>query len=190
MRPDATELVGRLFTRAEMLDSRDAWRAAGFEVVDREGSREIMVASHPLATGVMFKRFTNKVDARDQLENYRLRADGAAALRRLIVEYRLQRVTVPEKQIVPLSWGRSAHVLVVERLPVLSRRQTREAYPKIDDQTLRDLCVVVHQFRGLDSGARNMLITTDGRVAFVDTERWKDRKDRSESSYFGHVRKY
>ena len=179
--------LGALFPEPSMFDSRDHWRQAGFDVIDREGSREIMVASHWTAPAYMFKKFTNKVRSKDQLKNYRLRVDGAAAIRKLIAKHDLRRVVVPQKWIVELADFSSPHLLIVEKLDLLSRHDTRAAYKDVDEATLRDLCVVVHAFRGLDSGARNLPITRDGRIAFVDTERWKDDTDRASLK---HVRTY
>ncbi|HSX22287.1 MAG TPA: hypothetical protein VLE97_05880 [Gaiellaceae bacterium] len=179
--------LARLFPEAKMFDSRRSWRKRGFEIVNDDDEREIMVAAHPGAPGLLFKKFTNKVKASDQLANYRLRAEGAAELRKFIAAERLKRVIVPQKWVRELPAVRKTHVLVVERVDVLTRRETRKAYPNLDGATLRELCVVVREFRGLDSGARNMLLTRSGQIAFVDTERWKRETDRA---YLRHVEDY
>lgn len=172
--PDAIDLAS-LFLERSIFDSRESWRRAGFDVVDRDNAEEIMVAGHPAAPGFLFKKFTNRISSKQQLRNYQERVDGAAALRRLVAAEELRRVAVPRKWLREVLGG---HLLLVEHLDVLSQRETKEAYGRIDEETLHDLCVVVHAFRGLDSGARNMLITRDGKVAFVDTERWDHDRDR------------
>lgn len=169
-----------------VFDSRERWRAAGFDVIAREGDEEIMVAAHWSVPGYLFKKFTNKISAKDQLRNYKLRVEGSVELRKFIANRNLQRIAVPQKWVRDLPGG-GGQLLLVERLDVLSRRETRAAYNLVDHATLGELCTVVHAFRGLDSGARNMLLMRDGRIAFVDTERWQDD---SKKSYFKRIRDY
>jgi hypothetical protein len=185
---DPTKLdLGKLFPDAKMFASRQAWRERGFDVVDRDGDEEIMVAWHASAPGLLFKKFTNKVKAANQLANYQLRAEGAAELRKLVAAQKLERVVVPQKWVRELPAVPGTYILIAERVDVLTRRETKKAYPRINAQTLRDLCVVVRAFRGLDSGARNMLLTRDGKIAFIDTERWNQERKRE---YLKHVEDY
>ena len=172
--PDMIDFAS-LFPEESIFDSRESWQRAGFDVVDRDDAEEIMVAGHAAAPDFLFKKFTNRISSRQQLRNYQGRIDGAAALHQLVAAEKLRRVAVPRKWLRAVPGG---HLLVVDRIDVLSRSETKDAYGRIDEETLRDLCVVVHAFRGLDSGARNMLITRDGKVAFVDTERWDHDRDR------------
>lgn len=188
MPTDPTKLdLGKLFPDAKMFASRQAWRERGFDVVDRDGDEEIMVAWHASAPGLLFKKFTNKVKAANQLTNYQLRAEGAAELRKLVAAQKLERVVVPQKWVRELPAVPGTYILIAERVDVLTRRETKKAYPRINAQTLRDLCVVVRAFRGLDSGARNMLLTRDGKIAFIDTERWNQERKRE---YLKHVEDY
>ena len=166
-----------------MFDSADAWdSASGFKVL-RSSDNKICVASHKTVDGFLFKKYVNsgKRDApSDQLENYLARITGAQRLRTLIADQNLRHVVVPRKWLRELPFGsrkRPAHVLVVERLDLMDSTETVREYGRIDESTLRDLCIALHAFRGLDSTAKNVPFTSDGKIAFVDTEHWERHKD-------------
>jgi hypothetical protein len=175
-----------LFPDASMFASRETWRAAGFDVIDRDANKRIMVAAHAAAPSCLFKKFPNEISAEDQLESYQIRVDGADALRDFISEHRLSGVVVPDKQIVDLGGTRGA-LVIVDRLDLMTDEDARKAYGLIDDQTFTDLCVVLYTFRGLDSGVRNLSLTKSGQIGFIDTERSDDERDRP---YFKHIRRY
>ena len=106
-------------------------------------------------------------------------------MRALIADHGLRGVVAPEKWIreLPASFGsrgHAAHVLIVEELSLLDQDATKLAYERISKETLRDLCVVLHAFKGLDSIAKNLPFTTDDRIAFIDTEHWKRHRKRTE----------
>lgn len=175
----ATVDLGSLFRDPKMFDSLSDWKRTGFNVIERDEDEIVMIAAHPSLPGYLFKKFRNKISAKRQLENYRLRAEGAAAVRKLVTDKQLQHIVVPQKWVRELPSIPGAHILLVEHIDVRTRSETKKAYPKIGEAVLRDLCVIVHAFRGLDSGARNMLLTKDGKIAFIDTERWKRERERS-----------
>jgi hypothetical protein len=174
-----------LFRDRRMFESRKHWAKAGFEVIDRDDDEKIMVASHPAEPAVMFKRFVNDVSEKRQRKNFETRVAGIGALRQLVKAQKLTRIALPEKRIIDLPIG--GQLLVVDRLALMPERQLKDAYATIDETTLHDLCVVLHRFRGLDSGPRNVPLTTDGRIAFIDTERWDQNRDRP---YLKRLRKY
>ena len=178
--PTALDLGG-LFRDPEMFDSARAWRKAGF-VVDGEGlESDVMVASHPSAPGYLFKKYSKKVSLKDQLKNYRQRVAGAQKLRAFVAAQQLTRIVVPGKYLheLPPAFARKgvpAFVLIVERLPILDSGTSKRMYREMDDDVLRQLCTVLLEFRGLDSGVRNAPFTTAGQIAFVDTERWDQKR--------------
>lgn len=169
--PTLLDLKG-LFPDPDILDSNSRWRKAGFAVEGEGGESDIMVASHPSAHGYLFKKYSKKVSPKDQLKNYRRRIKGAEKIKALVTIQHLTKIVVPGKHLHELS--ASSYVLVVERLTLLSTSRSKEMYGRIDNETLRQLCVVLRAFRGLDSGARNVPFTEGGQIAFVDTERWND----------------
>jgi hypothetical protein len=180
-----------LFREANMFNSRQAWGAAGFRVFDRANNGKIMVAQHPSVQGLLFKKYSSDMSQKDQLKNFERRIKGANRLRSFIDKQRLRHVVVPRKWLLELpralSRKESSHVLVVEQLDLLSDEQTKASYYRIDPDTLKELCVVLFHFRGMDSNAKNIPFVADGRIAFIDTEHW-DRD--SSKSYLHHVGEY
>lgn len=170
-----------LFHDERMFDSRRAWTAAGFDVVARSSSGKIMVARHPSVQGLLFKKYASDVPEADQTENYRRRLEGSKQLRAFADARRLRRVVIPRKWILKLPSlslrSETSRVLVVEQLDLLTEDQTKGAYRRIDPAVLRELCVVLFHFRGMDSIAKNLPFVADGRIGLVDTEHW-DRSTR------------
>ncbi len=191
--PESFDLE-RLFDHGpKMFDSRDRWRRAGFEVLDRSSDNRIMVASHASVPGFLFKKYCNDVSFADQEENYARRIEGVVELKALIDEHVLQYVVVPNKWLyqLPDAFGSpegAGYVLIVEQLELLDDEGSKRAYRRFSDAALRELCVVLHRFRGLDSTVKNMPLTEDGCVAFIDTEHW-DRQ-REDKPYLRYVHEY
>jgi hypothetical protein len=185
------DLIKKLFVDPDMFDSADAWSEAGFKIV-RSSENKICVASHKLAEGYLFKKYVNsgKRDSlKDQLDNYETRIEGARKLRDLIDEQHLRHVVVPRKWLreLPSNFGsrkQPAHILVVERLDLLDADASEREYGRIDADALRELCIVLHAFRGLDSTAKNVPFTTDGKIAFIDTEHWDRHSGKSKQRKF------
>jgi hypothetical protein len=180
-----------LFRDPDMFDYPGSWRRAGFEV-DGEGTpSSIMVASHPSMKGWLFKRYSSAVSLKEQRDNYRCRVKGAERLREFITAQRLTRLVVPQKHLheLPPKFSRkdvSSYVLVVEQLTLLKPSTSKEQYRALDKDGLRQLCAVLRVFEGLDSGVRNIPFTAGGQIAFIDTERWDERKE----TPLRHVSKY
>lgn len=167
----------------EMFESRDRWRAAGFDILDR--SSELMVASHRSFEGFLFKKYANGTKLSDQLDNYERRIEGSVALRKFVEERGLCRIVVPRKWLLELP-----SVLVVERLMILGSDESKRAYSQIDEKVLEELCVVLAKFRSFDSTVRNVPLTFDGRAAFIDTEHWDWHKRSKRKPFFVHIYRY
>jgi hypothetical protein len=170
--------LAALFVDPGMFNSRAAWSAAGFVVVDPGKVTECMAASHPSAPGHLFKKYANDVPQKKQNENYEARIEGAAKLARFIAKKHLHHVVVPGKSLreLPRAFGKSSHLLVVERLDVLGPDESVRRYRDIAEPVLRELLTVIAKFEGLDSNAKNIPFLRDGRIAFVDLENWERRK--------------
>lgn len=179
----ATSDLSPLFRDPRMFDSRSAFRRAGFDVFDPAKDTEIMVAAHPAAPGFLFKKYIPGTEKRER-ENYASRVAGADKLRELIAARDLHRIVVPRKWIRDLPIG--GQILIVDRLPILSSERSIRAFRDIDDTSLRELCVVLYEIRGLDSNAKNIAITDDGKIAFVDTENWR----RDKEGYLRRIKEY
>lgn len=186
--PASLDLRG-LFRDRDMFDSRSSWAAAGFSIFNRSSNGKIMVASHPSVRGLLFKKYTADVSSRMQRENYECRLKGSRRLRDFITARGLTRVVVPRKWILelPRELSRRGTILAVEQLDLLGNEQTVTAYRYIDVELLRQLCTVLHAFRGMDSSAKNLPFLADGRISLVDTEHW-DRG--SSKDYLHQVREH
>jgi hypothetical protein len=185
--------LGKLFRDRGMFDTADDWHDAGFKIL-RESENKICVASHSSANGYLFKKYVNagkREDPDDQLKNYKTRVDGARRVRALISDRGLRNAVAPSKWIRELPSRFGSHILIVERLDLLDDDESKRAYHRIDEGTLRDLCTVLYAFRGLDSTPKNVPITRDGKVAFIDTEHW-DRHSGSKKQrpFLKYIREY
>jgi hypothetical protein len=173
--------LGRLFTDPDMFDSRRAWRRAGFDVLDPAKDIECMVAAHPSAPGYLFKKYTDDISQKKQSQNYAARIEGAERLAKFVHREGLQHVVVPRKHLheLPKGFGKSACVLVVERLDVVGSAESERRYRDVADGVLRDLLRVLVAIPGIDSNSKNVQFTQSGKIAFVDLENWR-RRDRRE----------
>jgi hypothetical protein len=170
-----------LFREPSMFDSCRNWQKAGFEVVGEGEESNIMVASHPSAPGYLFKKYSKKVSLKDQRKNYQRRIEGAQKLSAFIAEHQLTRIVAPQKYLheLPSAFSRkdvSSYVLVVERMDLLKSSASKQQFRQLDNEGLRQLCLVLAKFQGLDSGVRNVPFTENGQIAFIDTERWSSTK--------------
>jgi hypothetical protein len=192
--------LGTLFRNPYMFESADDWADEGFEIL-RASDNKITVASHPSVPGYLFKKYVSsgKREALDdQLDNYQTRLEGARRLRRFIDDEKLRHVTVPRKWLrtLPEEHGtrrEPSHILIVERLGLLDVDASEQAYRRIDERVLHDLCVVLYAFRGLDSTVQNLPHATDGKIAFIDTEHWNRHGDREKSRqrpWFKHLNEH
>lgn len=155
-----------LFRDPSVLESHGGFAAAGFKAVARKG--DILVGGHPSVDGYLFKRYLG-MNVKKQLANYLNRIEGAKQLSACVNKFQLRNVVVPKKWIYKVPEG---YVLVVEWIDLMEKDRVKAHYGKISDDVLRDLCVILFHFRGLDAGVRNIPLTKDGRVAFIDTEHW------------------
>jgi hypothetical protein len=130
--------LAKLFRDPDMFESRDDWRDAGFDVLERSSDGKIMVASHPSVRGLLFKKYTNDISLKEQQANYACRIEGARKLQEFIDARHLQHVVVPQKWLLELSsdFGskkRSSHVLIVEHLDLMDEGESIQAYRDIDE---------------------------------------------------------
>jgi len=164
------------FVDPDMFRSRKTWRRAGFDVLDPAKDTECMVASHPSAPSYLFKKYPDAFRSqREQRENFAARIEGSVRLGHFINKHGLRHVVAPTKHlhVLPRSFGRDAQVLVVERLDIVGVDKTEDRFHDIAEPVLRELIVVLTEFRGLDSNSKNVQFTCDGKIAFVDLENWR-----------------
>ena len=170
-------LVGELFTDPKMFGSFDRFESAGFSLVEH-APHKIMTGSHKRAKGYFFKKYNNDKPGKKQLRNYMHRVEGSRLIRTFIAEHGFSRVVAPRKWLyeLPASFP-ERYLLVVEKADLVSRSDTESAYGRIGKEQMHELANILYHFRGLNSTAANLPYTEDGRIAFIDTERWHHDKD-------------
>ena len=166
-----------LFTDPKMFASFDRFRAAGFNLVEHSENK-IMSGSHKRLRGFLVKKYNNDKPGKKQLRNYLHRVEGARLLRTFITEHNFRRVVAPLKFLYELpSTFPERYLVIAEKLDLVSRKDTERAYDSIDREQTRELATMLYYFRGLNSTAANLPFTEDGKIAFIDTERWHHGKD-------------
>jgi len=160
-----------------MFESFDSFEDAGFDLVEHSPNK-VLSGSTKAMPGYMFKKYDDDKPGKKQLRNYLRRIEGARLLRQFIADRGYSRVVTPKKWLYELPSTFPARYLVIaEKLDLISRDATERAYDKIDKTQLAELATVLYYFRGLNSTAANLPYTEDGRIAFIDTERWHHDKD-------------
>lgn len=166
-----------LFTDEKMFDSYDRFADAGFDLVDHN-PRKIMSGSHKRAPGYLFKKYNNDRSGEEQLRNYMLRIEGARRLRSFITDQRFTATIAPRKWLYELpSDFPERYLVIAEKLDLASKAATKSSYESMGEGQVRELATILYYFRGLSSTASNLPFTKDGKIAFVDTERWDHDKD-------------
>ncbi|MFI0434182.1 MAG: hypothetical protein ACH350_00455 [Parachlamydiaceae bacterium] len=180
--------LNHLFKHPDMFESPEHLRENGFQVIERL-DRRLMVASHPKLKNYLIKKFQNEVPCKRQLRNYLSRINGARRLRQFIASHQLKHIVTPKKWLYRLSdlfpdpkKGKRTYVLIVEKIEMCTEEQDlneeiARRYYHIDFDVLKELCLVVYHFRGLDSALRNMPFTRQNKIAFIDTECWNCERE-------------
>jgi hypothetical protein len=170
-------VLAELFTDPDMFDSFDRFGAAGFQLIEH-AENKIMAGSHDRLGGYLVKKYNNDRSSKKQLQNYMHRIEGARLLRSFIAENSFQRVVVPQKFLYELSPSFPAPYLVIaDRFDLVSKKDSERAFRELDEEQGRELAMILFYFRGLNSTAANLPFTEDGKIAFIDTERWHHDKD-------------
>lgn len=182
------EQLKDLFIDSRMFKSPDHLSQEGFQVNPRM-HLGLMVAGHPSLSNYLFKKFKSSVSQKNQLKNFLRRVNGARALRSFIESNNLQHIIVPQKWIYRLpaqfsdsKSGEAAYILIVEKIDICSggkdpKGEVARRYYTIDKEILREICVVLYHFRGLDSVLHNVPFTYQNKIAFIDTEKWEESRD-------------
>lgn len=171
------EQLPRLFFNKKMFDSVDRFEDAGFKIIPH-APHKMMVGSHKEAPRYLFKKYNNDHDGSEQLLNYMRRIEGARMLRSFIEQRRFTTVVAPRKWLYELpSAFPERYLVVIEKMDLLSKDATDRSYKRIGKEQMRELAVILYYFRGLNSTTANLPFTEDGKIAFIDTERWANNKD-------------
>lgn len=169
--------LAKLFTDPKMFRSPENLTQAGFTV--KLGHRKLMVGFHPSIPKYLIKKFSDGRSQEKQISNYVKRIKGANLLRKVIKEHHFKRLKVPHKWLYQLpdifSKNEPTYVLIVENMNIYDDWQNpegeaRKHYYNMDQETLTELCTILHEVGGCDAMPRNQPFTRSGKIAFVDTE--------------------
>lgn len=176
-----------LFSDPEMFEDPQNLLRNGFWVFPRV-HRQFMVIAHPSINNYLFKKFQNSIDSQDQLKNYITRVKGARTLAKFIATKKLRHVVVPQKWLYALpkrfndkNTNETTYILIVEKLDICGgwthpQGELAQRYLNISKDVLKELCLVLYNFRGLDSMIHNMPFTYQNQIAFIDTEKWQIKR--------------
>jgi hypothetical protein len=166
-----------LFTNKRMFSSFSKFESAGFRLVTH-AEHKIMLGGHKATPGYLFKKYNDDKPGKKQILNYMRRIQGARLLREFITARGFSRVVAPRKWLYDLGSGfPERYLVVVDKLKLRSDEETQRAYHRISKEQLRELATILFYFRGLNSWTKNLPFTDDGKIAFIDTERWPNNKD-------------
>ncbi len=177
-----------LFTDKKMFSSTKNFKKAGFETMKRDSRNSLMVAKHPSIGNYLFKKHKDYISHHEQLVNYLTRISGARALSDFIGSKNLQHILTPKKwlYLLPKEFSdpitnEKSYILIVEDMDIYSggkdpKGDVARKYYNIDLNILKELCVVLIHFRGLDSRLHNVPLTRSGKIAFIDTECWEEEE--------------
>ncbi len=180
--------LNKLFNNPKLFQSPQQMKQAGFEIINNL-HRGLMVASHPSIKNYLIKKFQDHIPQDKQLNNYLKRINGARALNHFIKANHLQHIVVPQKWLYRLpkrfsdsKTGKNSYVLIVEQLDICEggkdpNGDLAKRYYNMDLSILKELCITVYYFRGLDSMLHNMPFTHQNQIAFIDTERWDWKRE-------------
>lgn len=176
-----------LFQNKKLFKSPKYLQKKGFKVMKRV-HRDLMVISHSSIPDYLFKKFQDHIPLAVQLDNYLKRIQGANALREFIATQQLQHIVVPQKWLYELPeqfsdplTGEKNFILIVEKMNICpggkdSKGEVARRYRSIDKEILREICIVLNTFRGLDSMIHNLPFTYQNKIAFIDTEKWSEKR--------------
>lgn len=172
-----------LFKQPKMFVSNHYLKKAGFETLNRD-VKPLMVARHPNLNGYIIKKFKNSVSLEKQKNLFLKRIQGARMMQKFIKINQLQHIVVPRKWLYELpkqfSHGNiKSYLLIAEDMDICSGENARDGeiaskYYNLDYDVLKELCLFVYYFRGMDSSLRNMPFTNQNKIAFIDIEHWDD----------------
>lgn len=166
-----------LFTDPKMFRSFGRFSKAGFSLV-QHAPNKMMTGRHKRVKGYLFKKYNDDRRADDQLLNYMRRVEGARLIRRFIAERGFRLVTAPRKWLYELpATFQSRYLVVAEKVDLISKLDTFRLYARIREEQMHELATMLYYFRGLNSTASNLPYTDDGKIAFIDLERWYSNKD-------------
>lgn len=174
--------LDHIFSKKGVLASIESMKAAGFEILLYRQGRGLIVASHPLLKNFLIKTY---LDTATHVEWTRWvrRAKGRELMQQFLDENPVynQYFKVPLKWIYQIPAKRRGaatgisvpreYILLVENMYLVDKKTNEEMYKKnITYKALDGLYLIIDQTGFSDGHIANLPFSSDGRIAFIDTE--------------------
>lgn len=171
------EALDTLFLHSRAVQSPEAFIQSGFIPLIPIHSNKIVVATHPLIPGMIFKTYldcypVNKSGTADWLWLSR-RCILANKIRKSIEKNKYTYFTVPKKWLYPIPGQGNERVhalLVAEKMNLVSHLENKEAWLNLPQEALRQLLDIMLTEGGQSYRPDNIWKTEEGKFAFIDTE--------------------
>lgn len=174
------EPLKKLFTERSIFDDRTPMRNAGFTFFGHY-ARKLMVCTHPLLSNYVIKKFINIIPLENQLDGYMKRLKGRVEILKYIEKMQFKHIVIPQKYLfeLPANFSdpithKKSYLLIAEKMNLCSTKETKEGYHQISKEALKELCLLLLKFRGLDSSLENLPITKEGKIALIDLDKWEE----------------
>lgn len=183
--------LDKLFTDPNIFDHPAYLIAAGFKFFNHY-AENLMVCTHPLLNDYVIKKFTNSVKPSTQLKRYLRRIKAAQTTARFIKTNQIENLIIPKKYLYRLpenfsKQNKPTYLLIADKIDLCNKKETQNRYYQIEEQVLAELCLFVSKFRGLDSSIGNLPFTKSNKIAFIDLDKWEDRRSDEFLSQVKHV---
>ncbi|MFA6915989.1 MAG: hypothetical protein WC222_06300 [Parachlamydiales bacterium] len=175
--------VENLFGIERVTLNEEAFANAGFVTLYSQPRSFIKVARHPLLPGYLVKTVLDSEPRQKKgmqsWEWFVRRCVGAKLMQKVIRNKRCQYFIVPQKYLHPLpaypevpdNYSRQIAILLVEELDLVSEEENLLAWKtKITKEHLKELYSILTHSPGITLRPDNIVYTTDGKFAFIDTE--------------------
>lgn len=192
LRPDhpIKPRLDALFSQMRVTFNLKTLIKAGFAKTYPRKFTNLIVTKHPDIPGYVFKIYLDAqryYKKRPEYDFWVLRIQGAQKIREAIESYGLQSLfKVPHKWIyilprqhLPKGYPNKYCILVEEDMSILSREENKKAWAsdRVTPELLNYLWILLKGL-GLSDCAKpdNIPFSTDGCIAFIDTETFGDKK--------------
>ncbi len=168
------ETIQNIFTQSRAIENKRAFKAAGFNLI---ASKRLLIGGvHPSCPHLFIKAYPDSV-RKDPLNSFLTRAKTARKMQKIITDYNITHVKVPEKYIYVLPKdpkpenGKGKKILLVETyLPGIGIQATKAAWT--DEATwteamIDDLYLLLSHQSLYDCAYRNFQFSADKKTIIL-----------------------
>ncbi|WP_154017848.1 hypothetical protein [Candidatus Protochlamydia phocaeensis] len=176
--------LDQLFHGERVTLSEETFVGAGFSITRRNRPFNAIVTGHKDLKGYLVKVYLDSQFAVSDWYMWLNRIKGVEVIQACLKKHGFTRFALPRKWIYPLPaepsppsnglYNRKNFILVVEDMHILNHQDNAKAYKlKMTRSLLNDLYTVLMECQLTDCiYIGNMPFTKEGKIAFVDTERY------------------